>query len=88
MKRIFTTLALALALCMITPVVLAAEVAVTTEAAVVNGWITKGTNKYYYKNGKKQVGTVKIGNYYYYFYSDGRMVKNKIIGNYWFIYDC
>lgn len=87
-KRFFKAALLALVLFTTAPVALKTfEVQTVEAAAKKNGWVKKGKDRYYYKNGKKCTGTTKIGKYYYYFYSDGRMAKNRMIRKYYFLAD-
>ena len=52
--------------------------AVETEAAVLNGWQTKGSYTYYYRNGETLKGLRTIDGKKYYFDKNGRMLKSQM----------
>ena len=60
----------------------------SASAARKNGWVTKGSTRYYYQNGQKVTGMKKIGSYTYYFRKEtGTMVKSRWVrknGNYYY----
>lgn len=61
------------------PVLVSSVKPVSVQAAVKNGWATDSAgNKYYYKNGKKLKGAIKLsnGDKYYFHKTTGKMLKN------------
>ncbi|MBQ0001621.1 MAG: cell wall hydrolase [Clostridiales bacterium] len=72
-KPIFVRKSVLMLFMLVLSMILMLPVTAKTASAATNGFYKKGTYTYYYVNGVKKTGYVKIGGYTYLFDSQGRM---------------